>query len=295
MNGASVRRVSPVAIFLFLLPALTLFVMFFIYPLIFVFTISLTEWNGISAPQFVGIKNYIQIFQNDNVRRAIGNNFIWALSLGGVQIGLALIVALILSREPKGWKLMRTLYFVPNIISKVAIASLWLAMYNAEFGAINALLTRIGLERYAINWLGNTSTAFPAVIFQEVIYIGYFMIILLAGRAAIPPALYDAANIDGANRLQQDLRITIPILKPVILTASTVAVAFGFRHFEATFLMTDGGPANSTTILGLQLFLRSGALKYGQANAVGVTLIAIGALSISAMHAIFGKKKRDGD
>ena len=190
---------------------------------------------------------------------------------------------------------MRTLYFVPNIISKVAIASLWLAMYNAEFGAINALLTRIGLERYAINWLGNTSTAFPAVIFQEVIYIGYFMIILLAGRAAIPPALYDAANIDGANRLQQDLRITIPILKPVILTASTVAVAFGFRHFEATFLMTDGGPANSTTILGLQLFLRSGALKYGQANAVGVTLIAIGALSISAMHAIFGKKKRDGD
>lgn len=291
MGGSSVRRTSPLVLFLFLLPALTLFCVFFVYPLLFVFGISLTEWNGIVSPRFVGVRNYIQVLQNQNVQSAIRNNFVWAFSLGVIQIGLALVVALILSRKPKGWKLMRTLYFLPNIISKVAIAALWLAMYNAEFGAINALLTRIGLERYAINWLGNTTTALPAVIFQEVIYIGYFMIILMAGRAAIPDALYDAANIDGANQLQQDLRITIPILKPVILTATTVAVAFGLRHFEATFLMTDGGPANSTTVLGLQLFRRSDALKYGQANAVGVILIVIGALTIGVLHAVFGERR----
>lgn len=293
MSSLSVRRVSPVAIFLFLLPALLLFVVFFVYPLIFVLTISATEWNGISAPRFVGLKNYVQILGSGNVRFAIRNNIIWAISLGGFQIFLALVVALVLSRKPKGWKAMRMLYFLPNIISKVAIASLWVAMYNAEFGAINALLTRIGLEKYAINWLGNTTSALPAVIFQEVIYIGYFMIILLAGRVAIPDALYDAAKIDGANSFQQDMRITLPIMKSVILTASTLAVAFGLRHFEATFLMTDGGPANSTTVLGLQLFRRSDALKYGQANAVGVVLIVIGALVIGLLHALFGEKRSE--
>jgi len=281
------------AIFLFLLPALVLFVMFFVYPLLFVLIISVTEWNGVSPPTFVGLANYIQALKSTNIRSAIQNNIVWAIALGGVQVGMALVVALILARKPKGWKYMRTLYFLPNIISKVAIAALWLAMYNAEFGAINALLTRIGLERYAISWLGNTSTALPAVIVQEAIYIGYFMIIILAGRAAIPDTLYDAANIDGATELQQDLRITIPILKPVILTASTVAVAFGLRHFEATFLMTDGGPANSTTVLGLQLFRRSDALRYGQANAVGVILITLGALAIGSLHFIFGERRRE--
>lgn len=294
MASLSVRRVSPLAAFLFLLPALVLFCMFFVYPLLFVVAISLTEWNGVSPPRFTGLKNYTQVLGNENVRFAIKNNFLWAFALGVVQIGLALVVALILSRKPKGWKFMRTLYFLPNIISKVAIAALWIAMYNGEFGAINALLTRIGLERYAINWLGNTTTALPAVMFQEVIYIGYFMIILMAGRAAIPDSLYDASSIDGANQLQQDLHITIPILKPVILTASTVAIAFGLRHFEATFLMTDGGPANSTTVLGLQLFRRSDALKYGQANAVGMILIIIGALTIGVIHTIFGERRRNG-
>ena len=266
--------------------------MFFVYPLIFVLTVSLTKWNGVSPPQFVGFANYIQVLGNENVRFAIKNNIIWAISLGGVQIGLALVVALVLSRKPKGWKYMRTLYFLPNVISKVAIAALWLAMYNAEFGAINAILERIGLERYAINWLGNTTTALPAVILQEVIYIGYFMIILMAGRAAIPETLFEAAHMDGANALQQDWHITMPILKPVILTASTLAVAFGLRHFEATFLMTDGGPANATTVLGLQLFRRSDALRYGQANAVGVILIVIGAIAIGMLHAAFGERKR---
>lgn len=293
MDHLPASKVSPLAIFLFLLPALVLFSVFFIYPISFVAVISLTEWNGINAPKFVGLQNYIRVLQNTNVQSAIKNNFLWAFALGVVQIGLALMVALILSRKPKGWKFMRTLYFLPNIISKVAIAALWLAMYNAEFGAINAFLIRIGLERYAISWLGNPMTALPAVMFQEVIYIGYFMIILMAGRAAIPDTLYDAANIDGANSLQQDLHITIPILKPVILTASTVAIAFGLRHFEATFLMTDGGPANSTTVLGLQLFRRSDALKYGQANAIGMILIIVGALIISTIHAIFGNKKND--
>lgn len=293
VSNLSVRNVSPIAIVLFLLPALVLFGMFFVYPLLFVTVISLTEWNGIGPPEFIGLKNYTQVLQNDNVQFAIKNNFLWAFALGVVQIGLALIVALILSRKPKGWKLMRTLYFLPNVISKVAIAALWLAMYNAEFGAINALLEKVGLEQYTKNWLGTPATALPAVMLQEVIYIGYFMIILMAGRAAIPDALYDAANIDGASYLQQDLRITIPILKPVILTASTVAIAFGLRHFEATFLMTDGGPANSTTVLGLQLFRRSDALKYGQANAVGVILIALGAITIGMLHAVFGERKND--
>ncbi len=277
-------RVKPVQVMFFLLPALLLFVTFFIYPLWSIFTISFTEWNGVSPPTFVGLQNYIDTYSDLNFRLALRNNLVWVFSLGVVQVTLALVVALLLSRRPRGWRALRTLYFLPNVISKVAIATLWLAMYNAEFGAINAVLTAVGLEEAAKNWLGLPQFALPAVILQELLYIGYFMIIIFAGRLSIPGSLYDAARIDGASAWQQDFRITIPLLTPVLLAAVTLATAFGLRHFEATFLMTRGGPANSTTVLGLQMYNKLGALDYGHSSAISVTLVLMGILLIGGIQ-----------
>ena len=286
LRSLAIFRIRGWYIALFLLPALVLFAAFFIYPLIYVFGTSVTRWNGVSPPVFVGLQNYIDNFQDQNIRIAITNNVIWALCLGIIQVGLALVVALLLSQRPPGWRLLRTLYFLPNVVSKIAIATLWIAMYNAEYGAINAVLTAVGLEQIAINWLGNTTTALPSIIVHEVVYIGYFMIIIFAGRSSIPASLYDAARIDGANAWQQDIKITIPLLRPVLIAATTLAVAFGLRHFEATFLMTRGGPANSTTVLGLQMYNKLGALDYGHAAAISVTLIVLGVLLIGGIHLV---------
>ena len=267
-------------IILFLTPVAALYALFFLYPLGYVFTVSLVDWNGVTAMRFVGLENYLELLQRSVFRLSVRNNLIWALSLGLGQIGLAVLVALILARRPAGWRLLRTIYFLPNVISQVALAMMWLAIYNAEYGILNAALELVGWGAYARNWLGEIDSALPAIILQQLLYIGYFMIIILAATLSISETFYEAAEIDGANVWQQERHITLPIIRPIIITAVTLAMAFGLRHFEATFLMTNGGPANSTSVLGIMLYKTVSALNYGRANAVAVTLIVIGTLLI---------------
>jgi raffinose/stachyose/melibiose transport system permease protein len=276
---------------LFLLPALLLYGAFFIYPLGFVFSLSLTEWNGISPPVFRGVQNFIDLALDSTFRLSVRNNFIWALSLGFLQIFLAAIVAMILTRRPAGWRVLRTIYFLPNVISQVAIAMLWTAIYNAEHGVLNQILTAIGLEQWTHNWLGEIETALPAIIAQQVLYIGYFMIIILAGTMAIPVSFYEAAEIDGANVWQQEIHITLPMVRGILITAMTLAMAYGMRHFEATFLMTQGGPANSTSVMGLMLYNNMGFLDYGHASAVGAVLIILGGVLIVSIRALLGQRQ----
>jgi len=278
-------------ILLFLLPVLILYGIYFIYPLGFVITNSFTEWNGITAPKFLWFKNYGNLFKSETFRLSLRNNIIWALVLGFIQIPLAAGMAMILSRRPKGWKTLRTLYFLPNVISQVALAMMWLALYNAEFGIINSLLKAVGLENWTHNWLGEMETALPAVLIQQLFYIGYFMIIILAARMGIPDSYYEAAEIDGANILMQEIHITIPMLRAILITTMSLALAYGMRHFESTYLMTKGGPAHSTSVMGIILYRNLGALHYGKANAIGTILVIIGGTVIAFIRWFFGRKE----
>jgi raffinose/stachyose/melibiose transport system permease protein len=282
-------------ILLFLAPALALFAVYFVYPLGFVFVTSTLEWNGISAPKFVGFQNYLDNFGNRTFQYSIRNNFIWVASLGFVQIGLAALVAMILARQPRGWRFLRTAYFLPNVISQVAIAMMWAALYNAEYGAINQFLEALGLEHLTHNWLGEIGTALPSILIQQVLYIGYFMIIILASTMSIPESYYDAAQIDGANVLQQEIHITLPMIRPVLITAMTLAMAYGLRHFEATLLLTNGGPANRTSVLGIQLYKMMSALNYGHANAIGGTLVVLGLVLITTIRSTLGRRTSASD
>lgn len=283
------RRNTP-GILLFLLPVLTLYVMYFLWPLGFIFVTSTLKWNGVSPPEFLGAGNYIDNFRNSTFLLSLKNNIIWLFSNGILQIGMAAVVALILARRPRGWRFLRTVYFLPNVISQVAIAMMWRALYNAEYGAINQFLVKIGLEHLTRNWLGEIGTALPAVIVQQIFYIGYFMIIILASVMTIPDSLYEAAEIDGASVLQQELHITIPMIKEILVTAVTLAMAYGLRHFEATFLLTDGGPANRTSVLGIMLYKRLGALRYGRAASISATLVILGLIMIVLIRGTVGRR-----
>ncbi|NCD05548.1 MAG: sugar ABC transporter permease [Spirochaetia bacterium] len=267
-------------IFVFLLPVLILFTAFFIYPLAYVIVTSFSKWNGFTAPQFFGFENYRYLFTDENFRLSLRNNIIWAMVLGFVQVPLACIMAMVLARKPKGWKFFRTVYFLPNVISQVALAMMWTAIYNAQNGVLNALLTFVGLGHLTNNWLGNMDTAFAAVIFQQVFYIGYFMIVILASRLSIPDSYYEAAELDGASIIQQEFHITLPMLKPILITTITLALAYGMRHFESTFLMTGGGPAHTTSVMGIMLYTDMQALRYGEGNAIGATLVIFGGATI---------------
>ena len=279
-----------IGIVLFLLPVLVLFIMYFIYPLLFVIVTSFTEWNGFSAMEFVGLANFKELYADSTFRLSLENNLVWALVLGFIQIPMAAVMAMILAREPKGWRMLRTCYFLPNVISAIALAMMWTAIYNADTGLLNGLLRLVGLDNLTKNWLGDMSVAFPAVIAQQLFYIGYFMVVILASRVGIDETYYEAAELDGANILQQEIYITIPMLLPILITTITLAMAYGIRHFESTYLMTNGGPAHTTSVLGIMLYRNLGSLNYGTANAIGTTLIMIGGALIGLIRFVMNRK-----
>ncbi len=286
-DGSTFSGRHRLGIGIFLAPVLILYVAFFLYPLCFISITSLMEWTGISKAQFVGLENYKKLFSDSTFTMGIRNNFIWAFASGFIQIPLATLVALILARKPPLWKFLRTLYFLPNVISAVALAMLWKAIYNPAYGLLNGLLSLLGLPGH--NWLGDTATALTAVIAQSVLYIGYFMIIILAAITNIPDSLYEAAEIDGASVVQQTFRITLPMISGTLVTSITLAMAYGMRHFEATFLMTGGGPAYATTTMGIQLYNKMDAFRYGEASAIGAILILLGTVLIVLIRSLLSK------
>ena len=271
------RKDEVVWLLIFIAPAISLFFLFFILPILFLFVTSFTNWDGISA-EFVGLENYSKLLNKKSFIRAITNNLYWCITAALITVPLALIVALLLAHRSRGWKVFRTVLFIPQVVSSAAIAMLWAAMFNAEYGLVNFLLEFIGFsdfEKY--NWLGNVRTANAALIGFSLCYVGYFMVIMLAKTAGISDDYYDAANIDGATQFQKDVYITAPLIKSTFFLCIILAVIFNLRQFEYVYLMTAGGPANKTQVLVVYIWNELSVQRLGRGNAAGVIMICIGA------------------
>ncbi|MBQ9662258.1 MAG: sugar ABC transporter permease [Oscillospiraceae bacterium] len=272
----------------FMTPALVLMLVFFVLPVIYVIVISFMKWNGINTPAFVNLRNFMLLFRDKAFKRSVINNVIWALVAGFIQVPLAMIMAIILSRKPKGWKFFRTVYFFPQVISGIALATLWRAIYRADTGLLNALLNSVGLGHLAKDWLGTLSTAFPSVLIYWIFYVGYYMVIMMADITTIDDSYYEAATIDGATDFQQAIYITIPLIrKTSLLTCVTLASVMGLRQFEQVYMLTNGGPANSTSTIVLYMYKKLQDANYGMASASAVILIIIGVVFIVCIRKIF--------
>ncbi len=275
-------------LYAFLTPAIVLMIVFFVIPVIYVAVVSLMKWNGIAAPEFRNIRNYMLLFKDNAFKRSIVNNVIWALVAGFIQVPLAMVMAIILSRKPKGWKFFRTVYFFPQVISGIALAMLWRAIYNAETGLLNGILNSIGLGHLSCDWLGGIKTAFPAVLIYWVFYVGYYMVIMMADITTIDSSYYEAATIDGATDFQQAIYITIPLIRRTsLLTCVTLASVMGLRQFEQVYMLTNGGPANTTSTIVLYMYKKLQDANYGVASASAVILIIIGVVFIVCIRKIF--------
>ena len=271
------KKDEVVWLLIFIAPAISLFFLFFILPILFLFVTSFTNWDGIGA-EFVGLENYSKLLNKKSFIRAITNNLYWCITAALITVPLALIVALLLAHRSRGWKVFRTVLFIPQVVSSAAIAMLWAAMFNAEYGLVNFLLEFIGFsdfEKY--NWLGNIRTANAALIGFSLCYVGYFMVIMLAKTASISDDYYDAANIDGATQFQKDVYITAPLIKSTFFLCIILAVIFNLRQFEYVYLMTAGGPANKTQVLVVYIWNELSVQRLGRGNAAGVIMICIGA------------------
>jgi len=272
----------------FMAPALIIMLVFFVIPVIYVIVVSLLKWNGISTATFNDIQNFAKLFSDKAFVRSVTNNVIWALVAGFIQVPLAMVMAIILSRKPRGWKFFRTVYFFPQVISGIALATLWRAIYSADTGLLNGLLRSVGLGSVARDWLGTVDTAFPAVLIYWVFYVGYYMVIMMADITTIDTSYYEAATIDGASDFQQAIYITIPLIKRTsLLTCITLASVLGLRQFEQVYMLTNGGPANTTSTMVLYMYKKLQDTNYGMASASAVILIIVGVIFIVCIRALF--------
>lgn len=279
------------ALVAFMAPAVVLILLFFVIPVLYVAVVSLLKWNGITSPEFNALKNFSLLFKDKAFARSIINNLIWALVAGGIQVPLAMLMAIILSRKPRGWKFFRTVYFFPQVISGIALAALWRSIYNADTGLLNGLLRALGMGDLACDWLGGLETAFPAVLIYWVFYVGYYMVIMMADITTIDSSYYDAATIDGATDFQQAIYITIPLIKNTsLLTCVTLASVLGLRQFEQVYMLTNGQPANTTSTIVLYLYKKLQDANYGMASASAAVLIVVGAIFIICIRRLFRER-----
>ncbi|MDO8685225.1 MAG: sugar ABC transporter permease [Clostridiales bacterium] len=265
------------AICIFILPAFILYTVIVIFPIFLSGYYSTLKWDGIGKSVFVGFKNYVDLFinNNDGFTKAVMNSFILAGLNVFVQLPIALIFALILARGIKGESFYRTAYFIPVIISTVVIGELWIKIYNSDYGLLNTVLTGIGLKMLNHQWLSDTRVALMAVFIPVVWqYVGYHMLLMYAGAKSIPEDIFDAARIDGATGIKTAFRITIPLIKPVIRVCIVFAAVGSLKFFDLVYILTNGGPLHSTevpsTLLYSTVFLK---YMYGYGSSMAMFII----------------------
>ncbi len=271
-----------IAIFLFLLPALLLFVGLLIAPIIMSIYYSLFDWNGLRAldpsNDFVGLKNYATLFnQRIQFGSALKNAFILAGLSVFLQLPFSLALALALGKKIKGERAFLSIYFLPVLISTVVIGQLWLKIYNPEYGILNTFLRALGYDGENIRWLGDQSIALGAVFVPTLWqYVGYHMLLLYAGVKGVSPELREAAKLDGCTDWQVNWNVVIPTIKPIIKVSVIFAVTGSLKSFDLIYVLTNGGPMKATEVPSIiminQLFK---ANQYGIGSAIAVLLIIL--------------------
>ncbi|WP_058308545.1 carbohydrate ABC transporter permease [Gracilibacillus massiliensis] len=276
--------------FLFLLPNLSGFLIFTLFPIMAVFVLSLFEWSLLSDPKFVGLQNYIDLFTNDNnFIRVLLNTIFFTVVYVSLNLLVALIFAAWLNQKIKGIGVYRAILFLPVLVPPVAIALIWQFMYEPQVGLINNLLELIGFE--GVNWLGNSDYAMFALIIMCVWQqFGYNMLIFLAALKGIPQTLLEAASIDGAKPLTRFIRISLPTISPAILFGTVMTLITSFQIFDQVFILTNGGPGYATEVLGLYIYKNAfDWFQMGYGAALAVVLFVI-ILTVTLIQLLLQKK-----
>jgi len=261
--------------FLFVLPGLVFFMIFFFYPVINAIYISFTRWNLFTSKQFVGLGNFVELFQDPDFLQSFKVTGYFSLGTCLLLWITSLSLALLINSNLKFTKLFQIFYFVPSILSLTVVTIVWSYMYR-RLGLINMFLKAV-FDISSIPWLSSSKYALLSITIMMVwCWAGYYMIIFLAGLRGIPFTLYEAAKIDGANWWHTLIRITFPLLKPTFLFISIVSVMACLQAFAPFLLMTSGGPGSSTRVMTLKIygdaFFR---LRMGRAAAESMILFLI--------------------
>jgi multiple sugar transport system permease protein len=229
--------------------------------------LSFTEYDMLSTPQWVGFANYQAMFSDELFLKSLRVTAIYSLVTVPTILVISFVLAILLNQKLRGISFFRSVYYLPTVISGVAVAMLWRWMFNGEYGLINTLLAKIGID--GPNWFQEESWALPALIVTSLWTFGGTTLIYLAGLQSVPNEVYEAAQVDGASRVRQHLHITIPMVSNVTFFNLVMGVIGSLQVFAEPFVLTGGGPNNATLLLPIYLYRNAFEyLKMGYASAI---------------------------
>lgn len=265
-------RSSDKAGYIMVLPYVLHFLIFVAYPLVFAFILVFCRWDIVTPMEFIGLRNIQRLINDTTFWTAVTNTLKFLVLHIPLQIVLALLIAVVLNGPIKLRGFFRSAFFLPFVISGAVVTILWQQLYSTDAGVFNLVLTRLGLD--PVPWLTDPAIAIYSIaVMATWKNIGFYIVLFLAGLQNVPRELYEAASIDGANRAQRFWKITLPLLRPITLLVIILSTIGGFSLFIEPFVMTGGGPAEST--LSVVLYLYKNAfqfLKMGYAATIGFAL-----------------------
>jgi ABC-type sugar transport system permease subunit len=263
--------------YIFVSPAIILIVVFMVVPIFEALSLATYQWNGIRPRQYVGLENFQDLGSDRFFLGALQHTILFsvAATLGTVTVGLLLAVAI--SRRVPGSAVYRVLFYLPVMVPITVVGALWVRILEPNFGLLNTFLRAVGLEVLAASWLGDANIALLVLIGVTIWqYSGFPMIVLLAGIENISEEIQEAATLDGVSEWQRLAYVTLPLIRPVLISISVLQIIFSLKVFDLVWVMTRGGPGQSTDVLGTFLFDEAFfKRKYGYASAVAVAMFVI--------------------
>ncbi|RKP51709.1 sugar ABC transporter permease [Cohnella endophytica] len=267
-------------LFVALVPTFGGYLVFGLYPNLLSVYYSLLDWNGISKAKFIGLENYGRLFMDHYVWRALGHNLFYMATVPLITIFISLVLAYLLTNKGyAGTAIFKVLFFFPNVLSTVVVSLLWAFIYDGSFGLLNAFLKLIGIDMNGFYWLGDTRTALAALV-PPLVWagVGFYIVIFMNAMSTIPKSLYECAVLEGASHMTRLFRITIPLISPLIRVSTVFLVLGTLKSLDLVLILTRGGPAGSTDVIGLYMFnmaFGEQVQNYGYASAIGMFLFLI--------------------
>lgn len=264
--------------------------MFLVVPVVVLFVISFMNWNLVTPATWAGLSNYVNIFRYDDAAHSLRVTVWYVLLNIPLQTVLALGLAVLINRKLPAMGLYRVLFVAPYLSTPVAMGVIWYWVFDPKLGAVNALLAHVGIT--GPQWLASSGWAMPVVAFVNIWqYVGYNMLFFLAGMQAIPKQLYEAAELDGAGPIRQFFHISLPLLNSTMLFVLVTGVIGSFQVFDTLYVLTQGGPGNSTEVLNMKIYqLAFTDFRLGEAAAMSVLLFAV-ILAFSIGQFLFFKNR----
>jgi raffinose/stachyose/melibiose transport system permease protein len=298
-RGAGSHQRKRLEIAFFVTPALALFVLFVVWPILTAIQLSVYRWKGFGPlVDFVGLRNYVSVLTNQVFTDALTHNLIIVVASIAIQLPLGLAIALLLNRKMWGQGLLRTIIFVPYVLAEVIAGVVWFQLLQPQYGVLDTILSAVGLQGPAQGWLGDPDVAlWTVMVVLTWKYLGLAVILFLAGLQGVPEELYEAAQLDGASWWQVQRRITIPLLGPTLRTWAFLSMIGSLQLFDMVWILTGGGPANATSTMATFL-INEGTRRqnFGIAGAASVILFVVAlVMALAYQHFILRRDTQPDD